>query len=144
MRSSSAATSAARSDRANPHRAAWGRKLTLADDGARAACAGDGRSPHPARGDRADIIVLITESGLATDVKRGENHGKVLKHAPVVRYLATVGQIEGDASTGSARADIPLSADWQREHLAVVAFVQEVRGRAILAAASVPLKIARQ
>ena len=58
----------------------------------------DGRSAaHRARGDRADIIVLITESGLTTDVKRGENHGKVLKHAPVVRYLATIGQIAGDA-----------------------------------------------
>ncbi len=67
----------------------------------------------------------------------------MLKHAPVVRYLATVGQIDGEAATGSARADIPLSADWQREHLAVVAFVQEARGRAILASASVPLKIAR-
>jgi hypothetical protein len=121
-------------------------KLTLADDGARALHVSVAMAdlPHPARGDRADIIVLITESGLTTDVKRGENHGKVLKHAPVVRYLATVGQTEGDASSGSARADIPLSPDWQREHLAVVAFLQEVRGRAILASATVPLKIARQ
>ena len=100
--------------------------------------------PHAARGDRADIIVLVTESGLTTDVKRGENHGKVLRHAPVVRYLATIGQIAGDGSTsGSASADIPLDAAWQRDHLAVVAFVQELRGRTILASASVPLKNVR-
>ena len=40
-------------------------------------------------------------------------------------------------------ADIPLAADWQRDHLAVVAFVQELRGRTILASASVPLKNVR-
>src|SRR6185295_7705464 len=49
--------------------------------------------PPLPRGDRADIIVVVTERGLTTDVKRGENHGRVLAHAPVVRYLATVGQI---------------------------------------------------
>jgi hypothetical protein len=99
--------------------------------------------PRIARGDHGDIIVLVTESGLTTDVKRGENHGKVLKHAPVVRYLATIGQIAADAAGGSARADIPIDAAWQRDRLLVVAFVQEQRGRTILAAASTPLKNAR-
>ena len=41
------------------------------------------------------------------------------------------------------RGEIAIAADWQRDHLAVVAFVQEQRGRAILAAASVPLQNAR-
>ena len=100
--------------------------------------------PHLGRGDRADIIVAVTESGLRTDVKRGENHGRTLSHAPVVRHLATIGQIAADGSTsGSAHADIPLAADWQRDHLALVSFVQDVRGRTILASASVPLKNAR-
>jgi hypothetical protein len=97
--------------------------------------------PQVARGDRADIIVLVTERGLRTDVKRGENHGRTLLHAPVVRYLATIGHIADDgAPVGATRADIPLAADWQLDHLAVVAFVQQVRDRTILASASVPLK----
>ena len=96
--------------------------------------------PHAARGDRADIILIVTERGLTTDVKRGENHGKVLKHAPVVRYLATIGQVAVDGSHASASADIALAADWQRDRLAVVAFVQEQRGRTILASASARLK----
>jgi hypothetical protein len=100
--------------------------------------------PRLGRGDRADIIVAVTESGLRTDVKRGENHGRTLSHAPVVRYLATIGQIAADGSaSGSARADIPLAAGWQRDRLALVSFVQELRGRTILASASVPLKNAR-
>ena len=96
--------------------------------------------PRAARGDRADIILIVTESGLATDVKRGENHGKVLKHAPVVRYLATIGQVAVDGSSASAAADVALEADWRRDRLAVVAFIQEQRGRAILASASASLK----
>lgn len=100
--------------------------------------------PKLGRGDRADIIVAIVESGLRTDVKRGENRGRMLLHAPVVRSLAVIGHVAGDGATsGSARADIPLAAGWQRDHLAVVAFVQELRGRTILASASVPLKNAR-
>jgi len=96
--------------------------------------------PTISPGDHADIVLLITESGLKTDVKRGENHGRTLSHAPVVRYLATIGQIADGAIIGSARADFAIAADWQRDHLTVVSFVQEVRSRTILAAASVPLK----
>ncbi|MCU1386266.1 MAG: hypothetical protein JWL71_4963 [Acidobacteria bacterium] len=97
--------------------------------------------PRVGRGDRADIIVAVTESGLTTNVKRGENHGKTLTHAPVVRYLATIGTIAADGATsGSAHVDIPLDSAWRRDRLAVVAFVQELRGRTILAAASVPLE----
>jgi len=96
--------------------------------------------PHAARGDRADIILIVTESGLTTDVKRGENHGKVLKHAPVVRYLATIGEVAVDGSTASAAADIALADDWRRDRLAVVALVQEQRGRTVLASASARLK----
>jgi hypothetical protein len=96
--------------------------------------------PPVAHGDRADIVIIVTESGLSTDVKRGENHGKVLKHAPVVRYLATIGRIAENETKGSARADVAIDGGWQRDHLAVVAFAQENKGRTILASASAALK----
>ena len=99
--------------------------------------------PPIAGGDRADIIVAVTERGLTTDVTRGENHGKVLRHAPVVRYLATIGRIAAGGTGGSARADIPIDGAWRRDRLALVAFVQELKGRTILASASTPLKNAR-
>jgi hypothetical protein len=100
--------------------------------------------PRLGSGDRADIIVAVTESGLRTEVKRGENHGRTLSHAPVVRYIATVGQVASNGSSiAPVRADIPIDADWQRDRLTVIAFVQEIRGRTILASASVPLKNAR-
>ena len=99
--------------------------------------------PRVARGDRADIIVVVTESGLThrRQARREPRQGADAR--AVVRYLATIGQIAAGATSGSARADIPLAADWQRDHLTVVAFVQELRGRTILASASAPLKNAR-
>jgi hypothetical protein len=96
--------------------------------------------PAPARGDRADIIVAITEDQLRSDVKRGENHGRVLTHAAVVRYMATI----GEAATTPAEATIPLAADWQRDHLNVIAFVQELHSRGVLGSASVSLQNARR
>jgi len=84
--------------------------------------------------DRADIIVAVTEDRLRSDVKRGENEGKVLSHVAVVRYLATIGAASSDATT--LTASVPFAADWKRENLHVVAFVQARRGRAILASAT--------
>ena len=49
-----------------------------------------------------------------------------------------------DQPFSSARAEVPLAADWQRDQLKVVAFVQELRGRTILASASVSLQNTRR
>jgi hypothetical protein len=98
--------------------------------------------PPLGRGDHADIIVAITEDHLRSSVTRGENHGRTLTHAAVVRSMTTIGQATEGA--GSARAEIPIAADWQRDQLKVVAFVQEQRGRAILASAATPLQTARR
>jgi hypothetical protein len=93
--------------------------------------------PAIARGDRAEILVAITEDHLSSDVKRGENHGLVLKHVAVVRRLTTIGDAIAPASSG--RANIALESDWHREHLKIVAFVQEHRRRTILASAAVTM-----
>jgi hypothetical protein len=90
--------------------------------------------------DRTDIIVAITEDRLRSDVTRGENHGRVLTHAAVVRYLAPAGEAARDAAT-TVHAEIPIAPDWQRAQLKVVAFVQERRSRAILAAAVLPVYV---
>jgi hypothetical protein len=98
--------------------------------------------PPLGRGDHADIIVAITEDHLRSSVTRGENHGRTLTHAAVVRSMTTIGQVTDGA--GSARAEIPIAADWQPGQLKAVAFVQERRGRAILASAATPLQTVRR
>ncbi len=88
--------------------------------------------------DRADVVIAVTEDRLRSDVTRGENHGHVLTHAAVVRYLAAAGEADRHASS-TVHAEIPIAADWQRSQLKVVAFVQERRSRTILAAAALPV-----
>jgi hypothetical protein len=95
--------------------------------------------PPLSRGDRADVVVALTEDGLRSDVTRGENQGHVLAHVAVVRYLATAGEATANGGATTARVEIPIAQEWQREHLNVVAFVQERRGRAILASAVTPV-----
>jgi hypothetical protein len=97
--------------------------------------------PRFDRGDHADFVVAITEDRLQSSVTRGENHGRTLNHAAVVRHLATIG--EATDTSPSARAELTLAPDLHREHLKVVAFVQERRGRTILASAAVPLATGR-
>ena len=87
--------------------------------------------------DRADVLLAITEDDLRSVVTRGENHGRTLTHAAVVRQLTLVGEATG-SSAGLEQA-IAIAPDWRRDALHVVAFVQERRTGAILAAASVPL-----
>jgi hypothetical protein len=92
--------------------------------------------PAMAAGDHADIIVVVTEDRLRSDVKRGENEGRVLAHAAVVRQLAAIGEAAASGSS-SATAQIQLGSDWKRENLNIVAFVQARKARSILASATV-------
>jgi len=94
--------------------------------------------PRLGPGDHADIVVAVTEDHLQSDVKRGENRGRKLTHAAVVRHMAIVGQARA-GGVSSARTEVPLSPDWRRDALKVVAFVQEQRGRAILGAAALKI-----
>jgi hypothetical protein len=97
---------------------------------------------HLAGGERADVVVAVTEDRLRTEVIRGENHGRTLTHAAVVRSMTTIGQTTSGES--SLRAEIPIGAGWNRDALNVVAFVQEQRGRAILGASAVALRTLRR
>lgn len=85
--------------------------------------------------DRSDIIVAVTEDRLSTEVKRGENQGRTLTHAAVVREMRTVGEASGPSP--SADIKIKIAPEWIRAHLKVVAFVQERGSRRVLATSAV-------
>lgn|SRR5436190_5804738 len=91
--------------------------------------------------DRADVVVAVVEDRLKSNVTRGENHGRTLTHTAVVRTLSAVGDAAG--RTAEARFGPAPDASWKREDLRVVAFVQERRGGAILASATIALEPAR-
>lgn len=88
------------------------------------------------RGRRAEIVLAVTEDGLTSDVRRGENHGRVLTHVAVVRQLLTL----GDAGAASVQHEVVIDPSWQRDRVKLVAFVQESRSRRIVAAGAVPLQ----
>lgn len=91
-----------------------------------------------ARGSK--LVVVLTEDGLATSVKRGENAGRTLKHAGVVRVLEskTLGEPAGDAGhTGTVRLVPPAGVDLARSR--VTGFVQEDKTLRIIGAAGAAL-----
>jgi hypothetical protein len=83
------------------------------------------------------VLLAITEDNLATKVGSGENGGRTLHHAAVVRELRQLGRLH----EGRFEASVPLKVDkeWKREDLRAVVFVQEGPSGKIRGAASVAL-----
>ncbi len=89
--------------------------------------------------DTAEVYLAITESGLHSDVARGENAGRQLDHFSVVRELKGIGQANPLASSAfAAEPVVAVAGGWKRENLRAVVFVQEKRSRRMLAAAAIP------
>jgi hypothetical protein len=84
-----------------------------------------------------NVMLAITEDNLSTNVGSGENGGRTLHHAAVVRELRQIGQLhDGSFQTN---APLKLEQEWKRENLHAVVFVQEGDSGRILGAASVDL-----
>ena len=83
-----------------------------------------------------DVLLAVAETGLASDVVRGENAGRNLKHSAVVRKLSTIGKVKpGEAF--SAEPLVKLSKQWKLENLRAVVFVEDGGTRRVLGAAEV-------
>jgi hypothetical protein len=82
------------------------------------------------------LKIVLTESGLETVVKRGENGGRTLRHDAVVR--AMFGGAAASARLVTARAQ--LRPEWRRDQMRAVAFLQGKKTQRIWGAASVPLQ----
>ncbi len=91
-----------------------------------------------------DVIVAITEDGLASAVSAGENKGHRLTHIGVTRSLEKIGRLKRGQATTAIDATAAIDGKWSADHLHVVVFVQSKdRGR-IVGAASAPLGGNRQ
>ena len=88
----------------------------------------------------SDLLVAITEDGLVTHVQRGENGGRTLQHAAVVRSLTTIGTLSAGQRSWSGPAMIPVKTEWQASRLRVVGFMQDRVSRRILGGAAVSPK----
>jgi hypothetical protein len=81
----------------------------------------------------AELVLTVTESGLQSEVKGGENGGHTLQHTGVVRSWKTF-----PVTKMSVGGIMPLKIDpsWNRANLRVVAFVQDKKTMHILGATS--------
>ncbi len=96
--------------------------------------------PAISAGDTAEVLLAITESNLRTDVPRGENAGRRLRHASVVRQLRPLGIFDPQqGKTFAAAPIINIGKGVKREQLHAVIFVQERLSRRVLGAAMIAL-----
>jgi len=85
-----------------------------------------------------ELWAAVTEKGLQTDVKAGENSGETLKHAPLVRNLRKIDTLR-DPAGYNRQIQIDIDPGWKKENLAVVVFLVEKSSRKIIGAASTAL-----
>ncbi len=85
--------------------------------------------------ERAKVLLAVTEDGLSTQVGKGENGGRTLHHAAVVRQLREVGTL--DKGKFDASVDVAPKADWKIAQLKVAVLVQDAATGQILGAGEV-------
>ena len=93
--------------------------------------------------DPVDVWMGITEGGLETAVKAGENSGRNLRHAAILRSLHKIGAVPArDSSAFVVNQQVKFKSNWNRENLRIVVFVQERKSLRILGVASA--RVAKQ
>jgi hypothetical protein len=94
--------------------------------------------PAVTPGDKAELLLAITEDRLASDVARGENAGRRLAHSAVVRDLAVVGTLQPGAPFETQRL-LRLKTEWKVSALHAIAFIQERKSRKVLGVARISI-----
>ena len=79
----------------------------------------------PAGVKNAEMLLAVTESGMASDVEKGENRGHRLYHTSVVRSLTNLGRLDAKNGAYSAEARLNLQPEWNRQNVKLVLLVQD-------------------
>src|SRR6266436_6980292 len=83
------------------------------------------------------LLLAVTERGLSSNVLRGENQGRNLTHAPVLRSLTTVRiPTTNPSAVTEVKAKVALDPSWKRENLRFVILLQEQKSLHIVGAAA--------
>ena len=82
----------------------------------------------------ARVFLAVTEDGLTTAISGGENRGRTLQHAAVVRELRELGKVKNGAFEKSVEV-VPHSG-WNAANLKVAVLVQDNDDGPIVGAAA--------
>jgi hypothetical protein len=98
----------------------------------------ESRAIEPSARKFSETYVALLENNLSSEVRSGENSGKVLLHDFVVREM--IGPLRADSS-GRLRwsGTVTLHGHWKRPDLGITAFVQDIRDGDVLQALHAPL-----
>lgn len=94
-------------------------------------------SDVPKHGD-STVFLAIAEDNLASNVKRGENAGKIMEHVSVVRELKPLAKIEANSNVYEQVTAVNLQPEWKPENIKYIVFVQENESRKILGIGKAP------
>ena len=107
--------------------------ISIAIDGDMINVSVEGLAKHNA----ATVFLAITEDGITSSIKGGENSGVTLSHSAIVRSLTALGVFDKDAAKFESRGNIPVVTDTKPETRNFVLFVQDNVDRRILAVAKI-------
>ncbi len=95
--------------------------------------------PSIAKGEELELWIAVTEKDLQSDVTAGENSGKTLPHAPVVRSIQKAGSTR-NGNEYQHQVTLKLEKKWKPENLIVVAIVVDKNSRKIVGVGIAPVE----
>ena len=95
--------------------------------------------PESLRSRSFRVVAAIAESGLSSQVTRGENSRRQLQHTSVVRRMNTIGTLSSGTTSGEFDSRFAIDPAWTRQQLRLVAFLQDARSLAVAGVAVVQL-----
>lgn len=88
-------------------------------------------SPPAGIGMAGDVVLMIAEDNLASEVKAGENANRRLEHMAVVRRIDKVGQLKSGQPWSATALAVKLDREWKPGSLRAVVVVQDPKTRVI-------------
>ena len=96
--------------------------------------------PRLSDGQTVELWFVVTESGLTSNVSRGENARRRLRHAAVARRFELVETLPAVLPVRyHATITVAIDPTWDRHRLRGVAFLQEAVSRAVVGVAQISL-----
>lgn len=88
--------------------------------------------------ENANVFLAVVEENLApSTVRGGENSGRRLAHASVVRQLKSLGTLAAAQKDAEIEADVQLQPEWKKRNVKLVVFLQENQTRKIFGTAEI-------